>query len=85
VQTVSTDVRSASTSSPSGGVGANKSPAAPEAVMANLIWLGRIAGELTSWERGFLFDCTHLVESGEQMTNKQVATIKSLRVKYASM
>ena len=79
----STVVPSVSTSSQPAGLLGNKSVAAPSAVLGNLIWLGARASLMTEWERGFLFDCTGLIETGEQLSNKQVAQIKHLRVKYS--
>ena len=79
----STAAPSVSTSSTQSGLLGNKSVAVPSAVLANLIWLGGRASLMTKWERDFLFDCTGLLETGEQLTNKQVAQIKHLRVKYS--
>ena len=81
-----TDVANAGTSSTPSGIAANpltnKSVAVPSAVLNNLMWLGKRASIMTDWERTFLFDCTHLLEQETQLSNKQVAEIKHLRIKY---
>ena len=82
MQTAFTDAPSALQSSPREGLLGNKSVATETAILGNLTRLGKKASVLTAWERGFLFDCVHLVESGEQLTKKQVAEIKSLVIKY---
>lgn len=83
MSTDSTGVLGASTSSQSVGLPPSKSAAAPDAVLANLTWLGKRASIMTKWERDFLFDCTGLIQSQNPLSQKQVAEIKSLRVKYA--
>ena len=78
----STAAPHALTSISQNGLLGNKSAAAPDVVLNNLIWLGKRATIMTEWERGFLFDCTGLIEQELQLSNKQVAQIKQLRVKY---
>lgn len=83
MQTDSAGAQTASTSGFLHAVPANRSDADPLVLRKMLTFLGKRACHLTDWERQFCFDCTHLIEQGNQLSGKQVAEIKKLRVKYA--
>lgn len=82
MQADSSGVMIATPSGLTSGTRPNASPANPDAVLKMLMHLGRMATNMSAWERDFCFDCTHVVESGEPLSNKQVAELKRLRLKY---